>query len=77
MRILPEAARIAQHIVESDFLALYRAIKRSKSPRVATAQALMDVSQTHLVGFIIKLLEEWYRQKRQLDSANEILDVGE
>ena len=77
MRILPETARIAQHIVEGDFLALYRAINRSKSPRAVTAQALMDVSQPRLVGFIIKLLEEWYRQKRQLDSANEILDLEE
>jgi hypothetical protein len=77
MRIMPEAARIAQHIVECDFLALYRAIKRSRSPRVATAQALMDVSQKRLARFVIKLLEDWHRQKRQVDSANEILDVGE
>jgi len=77
MRIYPEAARIAQHIVACDFLALYRTINQSRSPRAATAQALMDVSQTRLVEFIIKLLEDWYRQKRQLDAANEILDVGE
>jgi hypothetical protein len=77
MRILPEAARIAQHIVERDFLALYRAIKRSKCPKVATAQALTSISQARLVGLIIRLLEEWYLQKRQLDSTNELLDVGE
>jgi len=76
MKVFPEAARIAQHIVACDFLVLYWAIKRSKSLRAAIAQALMDVSQTRLVEFIIKLLEDWYLQRQQLDSANEILDVG-
>jgi hypothetical protein len=77
MNVLPEAARIAQHIVACDFLALYRAIKRSRSPRAATAQALTSVSRPRLVGFIFKLLEEWYLQKQQLDAANEFLDMGE
>ena len=73
MRMLPEADRIAQHIVDCSFLAPYRTIKQSKNPRVAAAQALMGINQMRLVGFIIKLLEDWCLQNRQLDSANHIL----
>ena len=36
-----------------------------------------DVSQSRLVGFIKKLIEDWYLQEQQLDSCGEIVDAGE
>ena len=77
MIIRPEAARIAQHIVAGNFVGLYREIKRSPDPGVALTQSLMDVSQSRLVRFLIKLVETWYRQQQQLETATEILDLGD
>ena len=71
-----ETTRITQHIVASDFVNLYWEIKRSSDPGVAVTQSLVDVSQARLAQFLIKLLETWYRQQQQLESANDFLDLG-
>ena len=72
----PEATRISQHIVACDFVDLYWEIKRSSDPEVAIAQSLVGVSQARLVQFLIKLLDTWYQQRRQLESANDFLDLS-
>jgi hypothetical protein len=55
---------------------LYWEIKRSSDPEVAIAQSLVGVSQARLVQFLIKLLDTWYQQRRQLESANDFLDLS-
>ena len=71
-----ETTRITQHIVASDFVNLYWEIKRSSDPKVDVAQSLVNVSQARLAQFLIKLLETWYQQNKQLEAANDFLDFG-
>jgi hypothetical protein len=64
---------IEQAAVPGDFLEFYWQTRRHAPDQVRSILSAVDPAT--LAAFIIRLIEEWYRLRAQLDAANQELDV--
>jgi len=64
---------IEQAVVSADFLEFYWQTRRHSPDQVGSILSAVDPAT--LVRFIIRLINEWYRLRAQLEVANQELDV--